>query len=349
MPSVPQTYTISDFVEWHDRKQLELSPDFQRGAVWTPTAQVFLIDTILKQFPIPQIYVRTKISTAAKTTVREVVDGQQRLRAILEFASGKLKLTKRSRDFAGLTYNELSPELQENFLSYGISTVQLINASDSEVLEVFSRLNSYSVKVTPPELRHARWSTPIKWAIWDTTRAWTVLWENYKVVSIREAVRLRNTSVVSELYMCVDVGVGDGGEDKIDRFYNSKKDETEEEIAPISDKVNAALTNIVDIFGKDLEKTTFFDSPNFLVLFAAYVFLTGDSPGGPISEGMENLHGTGIKLAGVIDRLQPLASAVENEELDGPLARFVSASKSSTQRISSRKVRFEFVVRALAG
>lgn len=31
MSSIPQTYTISDFIEWNTKKQLILSPDFQRG------------------------------------------------------------------------------------------------------------------------------------------------------------------------------------------------------------------------------------------------------------------------------------------------------------------------------
>ena len=61
MSSIPQTYTISDFIEWNAKKQLILSPDFQRGSVWSPTAKVFLIDTILNDLPMPQIFLRTKI------------------------------------------------------------------------------------------------------------------------------------------------------------------------------------------------------------------------------------------------------------------------------------------------
>src|SRR6056297_3114654 len=104
MASVPQTYTISDFVEWQQKKQLVLAPDFQRGSVWTVAAKVFLIDTILNDLPMPQVYFRTKLNAESQTTVREVVDGQQRLRAILEFASDKLKLSSKSPNFKGKTY-----------------------------------------------------------------------------------------------------------------------------------------------------------------------------------------------------------------------------------------------------
>lgn len=80
MPSIPQTYTVSDFIEWQAKKQLVLAPEFQRGSVWSPSAKVFLIDTILNDLPIPQVYFRTKLNPQTQTTLREVVDGQQRLR-----------------------------------------------------------------------------------------------------------------------------------------------------------------------------------------------------------------------------------------------------------------------------
>ena len=194
---MPQTYTISDFIEWHERHQLVLAPTFQRGSVWSPTAKVFLIDTILNDLPMPQVFFRTRIDASSQTTVREVVDGQQRLRAILEFASGKIRLTSKSPSFGGKKYSDLTGDEKEAFLAYRVPVVQLINASDAKVLEIFSRLNSYSVKVTPAELRHAEYSEPIKWAVYDTARNWSTLWHDFGVVSIRDGVRLRNTSVVA--------------------------------------------------------------------------------------------------------------------------------------------------------
>lgn len=176
MPSSPQTYTISDFIEWHSKKQLVLAPDFQRGSVWSPSAKVFLIDTLLNDLPIPQVYFRTKIDSISQTMLREVVDGQQRLRAILEFAADRIKLTSKAPKHKGKVYSTLSAEDKEVFLAYKVPAVQLINATDADVLEVFARLNSYSVKVTPAELRHAEFSEPVKWAIYDASRDWAMLW-----------------------------------------------------------------------------------------------------------------------------------------------------------------------------
>jgi len=155
MPSLLEQYRISDFLDWHKEKRLELNPDFQRGSVWTPAARTFLIDTILRQLPIPKVYLRTKINVTTKKSIREVVDGQQRLRAILDFAEDKFALSKRASEFSGKKYSTLTEAEQEIFLSYPIAVDQLVNASTDDVLEVFARLNSYTVTLNGPEKRHA--------------------------------------------------------------------------------------------------------------------------------------------------------------------------------------------------
>ena len=273
MSSMPQTYTISDFIEWHERHQLVLAPTFQRGSVWSPTAKVFLIDTILNDLPMPQVFFRTRIDASSQTTVREVVDGQQRLHAILEFASGKIRLTSKSPSFGGKKYSDLTDDEKEAFLAYRVPVVQLINASDANVLEIFSRLNSYSVKVTPAELRHAEYSEPIKWAVYDTARNWSTLWHDFGVVSIRDSVRLRNTSVVAEMFMALDKGFDDGGERRIGSYYRERKTERESFFRPLRKKIDEIIRDILSNMDDDFVDTVFFDAPNFLALFAAVAFL----------------------------------------------------------------------------
>ena len=166
MPVNIQSYTVADFIEWDKRNQLRLSPDFQRGAVWAAGAKSYLIDTILNDYPIPQVYFRTIIDPITQSTIREVVDGQQRLRAILEFASGKFRLGAKSDLCARLDYDSLDVEAKSKFLAFEVPSVQLVNAEDEKVLEVFARLNSYSVSLNPAELRHSTYSQPVKLAIY---------------------------------------------------------------------------------------------------------------------------------------------------------------------------------------
>ena len=59
-------------------------PQYQRAAVWKLTKKQKLIDSILRGYDIPKIYLRKSPDDAYE---HEIVDGQQRLRAIWEFAN----------------------------------------------------------------------------------------------------------------------------------------------------------------------------------------------------------------------------------------------------------------------
>ena len=102
--STPQTYTIADFLKWNDDKELVLNPKFQRGSVWSPQARTYLIDSILRGYPIPKLLLRTAVDRDSRRTIRDVVDGQQRLRTIIDFASGKLVLGTKAKEFKGERY-----------------------------------------------------------------------------------------------------------------------------------------------------------------------------------------------------------------------------------------------------
>jgi uncharacterized protein with ParB-like and HNH nuclease domain len=79
-------YRVSDFLTWKRDGALDLNPDFQRRSVWKKGAKSFLIDTILKGFPMPIIFLRDLPSDLKKLkSRRDVVDGQQRLRTIFSF------------------------------------------------------------------------------------------------------------------------------------------------------------------------------------------------------------------------------------------------------------------------
>ena len=350
MSSTPQTYTISDFIDWYSKKQLILAPEFQRGSVWTPSARVFLIDTILKDLPIPQVFIRTKIDSTNQQVIREVVDGQQRLRAILDFASEKLRLTSKAPDHSGKRYNELIEDDKETFLSYRVPVVQLINASNAEVLEVFARLNSYSVKLTPAELRHAEYSEPVKWAVYDAALHWSTLWNDFGVVSVRERVRLKHTTIIAEMFMALDKGYAGGGERTITSYYRGRKSKSDSFFLPIRKRLDIIVADILRNLNGDYARTTFFDAPNFLTLFAAISLLKGWLPCSGATDGLESFAGNGVDWQRAREELAQIAQAFDGDgETDrkGRYSAFVNATRSSTHSLSSRRDRLQTVVNAI--
>ena len=150
-----RAYSINDFLEWDNNKQLELNPRFQRRSVWSDNARSYLMDTIIRGKPIPKIFIRQRINPLTKSTVREVVDGQQRLRTILLYVKDGFQIKKRhNNEYGGYYFSQLSEvddTAQANLLNYEISVDLLVNMSDAEVLDVFGRLNSYAILLNPQE------------------------------------------------------------------------------------------------------------------------------------------------------------------------------------------------------
>src|SRR5688572_27252954 len=110
--------TVQWFKQRADHGELEISPPFQRNPVWVHPQKSYLIDTILRGYPIPEIYLRESISEDGKS-LHTLVDGQQRIRACLEFLEGQFEiLGKDSPQWADMTFEELSGEDKKKILGY---------------------------------------------------------------------------------------------------------------------------------------------------------------------------------------------------------------------------------------
>jgi Protein of unknown function DUF262 len=346
MAEILEQFRITDFLDWHRQKALEINRDFQRRSVWTPAARSYLIDTILRKFPIPKIYLRTKIDVLTKHSVREVVDGQQRILAILDFADDKFTLTTRAGDYAGVTYSTLSPDAQEVFLSYPIAVGQLINATDDEVLEVFARLNSYGLPLNAPEKRHARWQGDFKWAVHNASRAWVLLWDRFAIVSVRQRLRMADDSLTAEMFGILLEGVRDGGQRNIDALYKKYDPQFTKE-KEVRGRLDRVLRYFTENIANDLIGTPLLDAPHFLMLFAALAHALVGLPTGELStlpERTKQVLGDQRKL---LANLLQLASVIDADEPPREFSAFWRASKASTQRIASRRVRFPVFYRAL--
>ena len=150
-------YRIAELLRLYARNELVLQPKFQRRLAWEEVARAYLIDTVVRGFPMPKIYLRGVVANATQFQY-EVVDGQQRLTAIIEFYDGKLRLDpKHHPRFGDLTFRDLPEPVQAAFLNYEISTETMEDASDPEVWAMFERLNAYTLVLNRQEKLNARW------------------------------------------------------------------------------------------------------------------------------------------------------------------------------------------------
>lgn len=117
-------------------KRLVISPYFQRDLVWRDLHKVDFIRTIRMGYPFPQIFIsRGRINVDTMTSQACVVDGQQRMNAIQEFLSNKLRVD-------GSIFSDLTPSEKEQFLKYEVPVIDLDLAEDDpKIIDVFTRLN----------------------------------------------------------------------------------------------------------------------------------------------------------------------------------------------------------------
>lgn len=117
-------------------------PSYQRGKVWTLYQKQLLIDSLLRGIDIPKIYF--DVNQEAGEDKYEVVDGQQRISAIIEFLNGEFKLNIEFDDIGdqvikGKKMEELPRPIQRKLNSINLDVVELREYSEDEVREIFIR------------------------------------------------------------------------------------------------------------------------------------------------------------------------------------------------------------------
>ena len=220
------TYAVTDFLEWEASKQLVLTPKFQRRDVWVPKAKSYLIDTILRGMPIPPLFVRLRIDPVARRSQREVVDGQQRLRAILGYVRNEFPVLKvHSPDFGGLYYTELPDDARVSFLGYKFSVNVLQDVSDTEVLSIFARINTYTVKLNAQELRNASFFGAFKQTVYDLAHGHYAFWQNNGILTDSQLTRMADDELVSELVVSMLDRIRGTKAKDLEQFYTKFDDE----------------------------------------------------------------------------------------------------------------------------
>jgi len=138
-----ENWPISLLMEKYEKGILNLSPIYQRNAIWSKKAQLLLIDSIKNGFPLPTFFIR--ILDNGKI---EMVDGQQRSRAILRYY--------RTNELDDSSSNNEEFKSQE-LINYILNVTIITQLQDKENIEDFYyRVNSTGLHLNRPEKIKAR-------------------------------------------------------------------------------------------------------------------------------------------------------------------------------------------------
>jgi len=267
-----RTYSINDFLEWQGNDQLELSPRYQRKAVWSEGAKSYLLDTIIRGKPIPKVFIRQKINTITKKSVREVVDGQQRLRAILSYVKDGFTISKRhNKQFGGLYFSQLDtvdPDIASTLLNYEISVDLLVNMDDAEVLDVFSRLNSYAVTLNEQEKLNANHFGDFKILADRIAFNYNTYWIANKIVTEQQILRMNDVQLVADLLIAVTDEIKE--KKQISKYYDRYEDDFPYDVDELMGRFDTCLQLVSKVFPESLKNTEFRRVHLFFSLFLCF-------------------------------------------------------------------------------
>ncbi len=142
-------WTARQLAKMVSNKKITFDNAVQRGYVWDIKRKSLLIHSMIVGYPIPAFY------AAKNGDCYDMLDGQQRSRAITDFLEGQFALTdvpelevenedgtKELVDINNLCFDELEESIQDEITGYSLTIYYFDGITDDEISEMFFRLNN---------------------------------------------------------------------------------------------------------------------------------------------------------------------------------------------------------------
>ena len=256
-------YSIRELYDSYNREETILSPKFQRRAVWEYKAKSYLIDTIIRGLPIPRIFIRER-SSLSMSIVREIVDGQQRLNAIFDFIHDGFKISKsHNAEYGNMTFSDLPETLRSDFLKYTISSILLIDLDDTEVFDIFARLNTYSIKLNPQELLNSQYFGLYKQLVYRLASEYRSFWLENHILSERYISRMDDAKLITEILSVIVTGKIESNSFAYNSKLYNKYDDEFESCEVIEKNLKSTIDLLSKVYGDGLRDTAFALLPMF--------------------------------------------------------------------------------------
>jgi hypothetical protein len=343
-PPKPNTLAVSWFFGEFQKGTLVLQPKYQRNPIWSIGQKCFLIDSLISGCPIPQVYIniKTEGSGREKKTIYEVVDGQQRLRSILEFvgeewvliatAAKAYPVSEEYKPHIGKNYSELPERVQNSIWDYPLAVQEIRGWGDAEIRAMFRRLNYVNERLNKQELRHSQYFGEFNEAVEQLAK--DTFWDDIHLFSRRDSQRMKDVEFVSELFVIVVDGVQDQ-QHTLDKFYADYDVVFPRKSRYMSTfhQVTESLKTIKDV----ILESRFGRKSDFYAIFAAALELNrGSNVAVDLSKKKKKL----IDLSTALD--------ADPDTLSGVPQRYYTNVIEGANKLTKRKARTEILLEVLS-
>ena len=331
-----KSHMISNLVRLEKTGRLVIQPKFQRRAVWAQEAKSFLVDTIIRAIPMPKIYVR-ELRSGGQSTF-EVVDGQQRLGAILGFVSGVFPIhTVHHSKHGNKHFTDLPFNVQRQFLEYSVTVEMIEHATDDDVWKLFARLNRYTVPINKQETRHAQFTGLFKQAVYELSEKHTASLKYLRVITNKQYSRMREADLISDILVALVDGISDIQvlDDKYEEYDVTFV--SHEHATSLFSETCARLTKDL---GACIRSTRFRNLAWFYSLVVA---------GADAIEGIPDGYGKMLfaKPEIIHERMLSLDEGLRQEDLSVEMTRLRDSLSKATSHVKERRTRHQHFYRLL--
>lgn len=326
-------HAISLLYQLYKQSQITLAPEFQRNSVWPASAKAYLIDSIIKNKPIPILFFQRMVSPQTGRFGYSVIDGQQRLRAIFDYLDDRFSLTEseKKESYFNKRFSGLDSDFRNGIMNYDLVVSELTGYGEDDIRDLFVRMNRYVVKLSPQELRNARAKGAFKDFV-DRLAKWP-FWTQNRVFSDLQIRRMKAAEFVAELSILII----EGPQDKkaaVDLYYGKYIDSF-----GAGNSVEAELRSFLAWIEKalpDLPSTRYRKSVDFYALVGALKQLSDKA----IS--LSRIGGAkATKLLLEFDRW------TKDRNPTGEVARYIVAASRQTDNLIPRTTRIEILAKLL--
>jgi uncharacterized protein with ParB-like and HNH nuclease domain len=301
-------------------------PDFQRRLVWNNRDKSAFLETVLLNYPFPEVYVAAgEVDVETGEGKELLVDGQQRLTTLRQYFTASPDLVL----YGGVKpYAELTKEQKENFLQYDV-VVRDLGLVDIEILRaVFQRINATRYALNAMEIHNSRFEGEFK--AFGEQFAQRAFFENHRVFSASEIRRMQDVRFALTL-----------GATALSTYFN-RDDELEDYLRRYNDEFPArvdiereldTVLEFIDAMGVAATSRLWKKADLFTVVIELHAQIyKRQKP---------------ITAADVAPALADFYSRVDNVELrgepDSPPSRYYKAALQATNDRSSRVTRGEIL------
>lgn len=251
-----------------DRGELIPDPDWQRGYIWKQNDEALLIDTIMRQMPMPNFYLTEEYDRRKGASIHYAVDGQQRLTAIYKFLNNRFPVEIDGNKYY---FKDLDVQTQQKITTYKLSGHYLQNFTQADINFLFQRLNRTGFKLTNAELWHNEY--------YETTLLTTISQiqnehKNYYVPIVYTEENIRRMLPLDDLIdlsnCLLNGSVQGGGKQELGDFLSNRKNISSTDGTRLKSIIRKTMRNLQELFTKqDLESTLYGKRTHFITLVLA--------------------------------------------------------------------------------